>query len=734
MKTMKTAKRAFAMMCAAAIASCALAGTAFAATVHGADYHGAGSALESGNIDVLDVDGQAGETVFLTVKYNDQAIARNLPYTIGENAEAGDESTWAGIATLDIDGLDLNALDGSYTIEAYADRPGKVQLYAGAIYGVYADLPDGTVKLVGTRTADAAELAGRTFDPAETLFAGGHTYRLVGPADGAEASGALHFASEEYNEATTVDGVVKYTNAAGDTIASVKIPGLAYGESRTVEIPSVITADNGDVYRTVFFKNSVEAVNPGQTSFSIYCAQMSEADKAAAGYYIATIKMTDDEGRVIATDSVDVTGEFIYTAPRAIYKTEMVDGEEAVVTYRIDGDPTIRLSAANDGVLNRERTITVRYTADPLEAPEANVTFNLLDGSKRVNDKDRILGVQQLKATEDNPTVEPVDEIEVNGTTYYLAGDPADYAYTLRSGKMPTIDAFYVPEGYEVPGAYDVTVNYVNFLTGAVVESHTYTSDAGANARIEIETPAEFSADGVDYVRLDGQDGAIRHSYYSGIASYTVYYRDVNDTLTSGTVINTIRVVYVDGTTTGGTGVTDNGITIIAGTEEAAGTTTTTVVEGGTTTGTTAGGTAEGAAGATEGGTTEGGAAGTGEGATAGGAAGGAAAGAAAGGLAEGVTAFQLNAGRTYNVFDGADNNATLTNEEGVNSNTERIEDNETPLASGFDKGGTSTAASSFMASAAWVIPVAIGIVVVAGGLLAFMAIRRRKNSDMYEL
>ncbi len=719
MKTMKTAKRAFAMMCAAAIASCALVGTAFAATVHGADFHGSGSALESGMVDVLDVDGQAGETVFLTVKYLGQPIARNLPYTIGENAKADDQSTWAGIATLNIDGLDLNALDGSYTIEAYADRAGKEQLYSGAIYGVYAELPDGTVKLVGTRTADAAELAGRTFDPPETLFDGGHTYRLVGPVDGTEESGAQRYAYEEYNESTTIDGVVKYTNAAGETIASMKIPGLAYGESRTVDIPTVITADNGDVYRTVFFKDSVEAVNPGQTSFSIYCAQMSEADKAAAGYYIATIKMADENGRVIATDTVDVTGEFIYTAPRAIYKTEMVDGEETVITYNIDGSPTIRLSAANDNVLDRERTITVRYTAEPLEATEVNVTYNLLDGSKRVNDKDRILGVQQLKATEDNATVEPVSEIEVNGTKYYLAGDPTDYAYTLRSGKMPTIDAFYVPEGYEVPGAYEVTVNYVNFLTGATIESHSYTSDAGANARIEIETPAEFSADGVDYVRLDGQDNAIRHSYYSGIASYTVYYRDVNDTLTSGTVINTIRVVYVDGTVTGGTGVTDNGVTIIAGTEEAAGGTTTTVVEGGTTGGTTGG--ATDATGTTGEGTATGGAAGAGGTA-------------AAGGIAEGITAFQLNAGRTYNVFDGADNNATLTNEEGVNSNTERIEDTETPLASGFDKGGTSTAASSFMESAAWVVPVAVGVVVVAGALLAFLAFRRRKNSDMYEL
>ena len=40
----------------------------------------------------------------------------------------------------------------------------------------------------------------------------------------------------------------------------------------------------------------------------------------------------------------------------------------------------------------------------------------------------------------------------------------------------------------------------MNFLTGTTVESHTYTTDPGENARILIESPETFSADGVDYV------------------------------------------------------------------------------------------------------------------------------------------------------------------------------------------------------------------------------------------
>ncbi len=673
---MNAVKRALVVTCAVALTSFALAGTAFAATVHGADFHGSGSTVETGEIDVLNVDGSAGETIFLTVNNNGAVMAKNLPYTIGENAAEGDGSTWAGVVTLDIADLNVDALDGTYTIEAYDKRAGGTALYSGAIYGVYADLPDGTAKLIGTRTANADEITGRTFDPPETLFIGGRTYRLA-DATSSGASGSLHFAYEEYDESMSIDGVIKFTDATGAVIASTKIPGLAYGEQRTVDIPAVVTAGNGTMYRTVFFKDAVTAVNPGQTSFNIYCAQMTEED-ALASYYLATIQMVDENGTVIASDSVNVTGEFIYTAPAVIYKTVTADqatGETAVVTYNVEGSNTIRLSAANDGVLNHERTVTVHYTAQPLDASEVSVTFNLLDGSKRVSDKDRVLGTQQLVATEDNPTVVPVSTLDVNGVAYHLAGAPSDYAYTLHSGVAPTVDVFYVPEGYEAPGAYNVTVNYVNFLTGAVIESHSYTSDEGANARIVIDSPEQFGADGVSYVRLAGQESAIQHSYYSGIASYTVYYRDINDTLTSGTVINTIRVVYADGTAAGGTATGADGVTITAG--------------------------AAGAAGADD-----------------------------------GTTALQLNAGRTYNVLDGTDNNSSLRNEAGVDSNTERIEDNETPLASGFDKGASSSAASSLSQMSSLIVPIAVGVAAVIAIAVAVVVLRRRKgeDADPYEL
>ena len=705
MGTTGIAKRAVAVVIAAVIATFAFAGSAFAATVHGADSQGTGSALESGSVDVLNVDGTAGETVFLTVKNGATTLAQNLPYTIGSDANGDDKAEWAGIATLDIAGLDLNALDGNYTVEAYADRAGNKPLYNGALYGVYADLPDGTSKLIGTRVINESEVASRIFHPVDSLFVDNSTYRLVDKV-GAQPLGALHFTYEAYDESTTVDGVIKYVDGAGNVLATKKVPGLKNGESREEAIPSAVKADNGDLYRTVYFSDKVKLENPGITSYSIYCTKMSEAAQTLSGFYLATIQMVESgTGKLIASDSVNVTGGFYYTAPSVIYKTEALEsGDPAVITYRLKSDPVQLLNPGDEGVVDRNKTITYEYVADPLDSTDVTVTYNLFDGSKRVKEDGRALGTKKVTVNNDNPVAQPESMIEVNGTTYYLSGDPSDYEYTFRSGKLPTVDVYYTPEGYRAPDPYDVTVNYVNFSTNETIESHTYASDADANARITIETPAEFSSNGVDYVRLTGQEDAIAHSFYSGVATYTVYYRDVNDTLAADVVISRIRVEYEDA----GAGV--------AAANDANNVTTTTTVEGGTTEGTTEG--------ATEGTTTDEGTTAA-DGTTTG-------ADAAAAAAAGGATGLQLGVEGAYNVLGGI-GNATLTNASGVDSNTERIEDSETPLASGFDKGATSSAASSFTQMSGILIPLGIAVVIAIVAVVILTIIRRRMNSDEYE-
>jgi hypothetical protein len=417
----------------------------------------------------------------------------------------------------------------------------------------------------------------------------------------------------------------------------------------------------------VFFRDEVTASTPGATSFTIPVAKMSSADKAAANYYIATIQLVDENDRVIATDSVNVTGTYRYTAPSTIYKTEPVaeaGGERAVVSYSIQPgqEQTLVFDAAADHVTSGERVVKVRYDSSPFDAPEIPVTFNLVDGTKRVNEAGRVLETVSTSVSAEQPTATPEATVVRDGVTYHLVGEPADYAYTRGSGKVPVVNAYYTPEGYEPPGAYDVTISYVNFLTGETVTTETFTSDPSRNSALEVSAPEEFSFNGVDYVKLAGQEAPIEHSYYSGITNYTVYYRDKNDVLTSGTVINTIRVVYADGATT-----------------------------------------TAGAAGASA---------------------------AGADGAASTDDALSLDGQRTYNVLDGEGNNSSLTNESGVDSNTERIEDEETPLASGLDAASQSKPEGSI--GSPFESPLPIGVIIASALVLvlAIVVFRRFKTDD----
>ena len=669
-------------------AGTALADDAHKVVVQGADYHASGSALESGEVDVATVAGAKDDMVFVSVSQEGVGdIAKYIPYTLGEGETRGSGSNWTGIVSLDISTLDATKLDGVYTISIYEKRGDKTALYQGKLYGVYADLSDlpagdpDAQKLIGTRVVGTTDSADRKFVANDTLYVGGKTYRLVSTEPAADGE-VLHFAYEPYNEATTVDGVVKYVDKAGNVVASTKVPGLAQNESRVVNIPTAVKAENGDVYRTVFFRDSVEMKNPGSTSYTIPCTMMSADEAAAANHYVATIQLVDEGGKVIATDSVNVTGEFRYTAPTNIYKRETVGGEQVVFSYEVAEDPVLNFNAATDEVVSGAKTVQVKYNTLPADQAEAKVTFYLIDGSKPVKssaDSDRSLGKTTVVVNEANKTAQPPTQVEHNGTTYNLVGSPEEYEYAFRSNQMPIVNAYYLPEGYQVEDKpYEVTVEYVNFLTGETIDSESFESNPAT--RVDINAPAEFSLNGVDYVRLDGQE-EITHSYYSRISKYVVYYRDKNDTLTSGTVINSIRVEYIDGGTT--ETITDGGTTT---------TTDTTTVDGGTTDADTT----TAATAATN-------------------------------------AALQLNAGRTYNVLDGTGNNATLTNESGVDSNTERIEEQETPLASGADFAGDKKSEATVGLPLQAIIPIGAAVLCATLAILIVVMMRRRKNNGEQE-
>jgi len=153
---------------------------------------------------------------------------------------------------------------------------------------------------------------------------------------------------------------------------------------------------------------------------------------------------------------------------------------------------------------------------------------------------------------------------------------------------------------------------------------------------------------------LPGQEEPIYRSYFSNITTYTVYYRDRSDTLTSAVVIDRVRVVYRD---------VPGETTVVAG--EAA---------------------AEG----------------------------------------ENATMAALNQAGTYNVAAG-EGNGTLTNEAGVDSNQERIDNDAVALSSGVENQGAQ--AATVFGMPIWLAVVAgVATVAAIAAIVAVLADKRRKD------
>lgn len=134
--------------------------------------------------------------------------------------------------------------------------------------------------------------------------------------------------------------------------------------------------------------------------------------------------------------------------------------------------------------------------------------------------------------------------------------EPITYAWEdLEKGTDVLQYVYYVSEDYVPGAAYDVTVQYMNIANSQVLRTETITIDPEANEYVNILGEETFAVGDDTYVRLAGQETAIRHAYFSPARTYTIYYRDVNDQLSSNItvrrtqIVDTERTVIVPGTT-----------------------------------------------------------------------------------------------------------------------------------------------------------------------------------------
>ncbi|WP_251159107.1 hypothetical protein [Caniella muris] len=588
----------------------ALAGTAETWRVSGVD------ALEpnASQWELLRLDGfDPGDTVYIDVERDGATLASRQPYTVtkgvGDDAGTG-SALLAHIVSLTLgeDGRSISDTFGDadrapvYKVTVRSALRGdddKVVLYRGTVYPVYAKLvaADGrtSYRLMGIRTASDGEAgAARNLGVGlDYYLQDGDGYRtFVRSADGVDNVFTGSRFEVEYAEAApgAVSGKVNYVTEDGTVVKETTVGGLS-AEGLTVPVERAFFAENV-FYRALTLVPSVR-LTPEHATAVVRVVPVKEADAGSYQVRVRYVAVDEDgaeQGAPLWTDTLDVVGEgYNYTVPTTFSQrttTEDRDGTLGHYTemYTLDADdpvrggegarwdvdpenPVVRLEANagadrfgkdEDGM----RTLTVAYRASS-QTKRAAVTVYEVDGSTN-----RTLGPKvTLDVTPDRAaTYTPEPTKVVDGVTYELwHGDDAAFTCSwddIAAGADLMRTVYYVPEGH-VPGdPYDVSVRYVDVADNSVLRTDTVRVSPDDVDWTVIEGPETFDQDGESYVRLAGQEGGVRHSYFSPTRTYTVYYRNVNDVLNGQVVvrrtqiIDTVRDVVVGGATlpvTGGT-------------------------------------------------------------------------------------------------------------------------------------------------------------------------------------
>ena len=663
--------------------------------VSGADYLYV-DGTESPSVDILTVTGQKGEIVYINMKKGEEVLASHLPFTLDdESAKADANGDMVGVVSVSF-AADKFSHDETYAIEVFSDRQEANKLYEGTVSTLFAQYEDANkVEPLVVRTLSSDE--SRPFTTPETRTFNGATYKLKSADPQMIGSRICYVYTPAADTAESIEAHVNYydeTNA--NTPLKTDTITLAKGQSQQVEVPAVISDASGALYRTLQLAGSVTVAYPGISEYSIMCKKLNADWGKVGSFYTATINYTDTTGAKLGVvDSVIVNKRYAYTAPDKIF----VNDDGMVKQYQIQSkDQAVLHLEPGDAEGTKSYDIVYEPVSDDAER---TWTVVLENGSVSPTDAKRIIrridykgkpGETATHATEQKITVDGVD---------YVPAASAQQSYQHQFG-VADMDVeqhiYYVPDGYVAPEAYEVTVRYVNIATNETIDSPTYTASPSMRSDLEIVTPESFSAKGVEWIRLRGQEMAIRHSFYSPIREYVVYYRDVNDDLHEATVIRNVRVVYVDAegnTVTRPTTVIDNG-TVDNGTVDNG------TVDNGTTN-----------AGTTDAGTTG---AGT---------AGGVATTAGDGGAAAGAntpTDTGLASGTDLRAIDGADG-STIVTEDGQDLATTRIEDDANPLAGPSASNG----AARLPDGAVYAIG-GVGAAAVAA-LVLFLVFKRRKQT-----
>lgn len=492
----------------------------------------------------FDINGGSANNLFYDVLYNGNPVYQHVYYTPDDSG--------VNSVGIDLEGLGDGYSDVTqYSIQVYTGRAVSATnkpIAQASMAGIYARLngdPEQDV-LIGS-VVNGTDVEGIV--PPPTYYNQGTDYNLSGDMKYDETA-RKYYAEYKPYVPTPLDGSITYVDNQGNILKTDTIVNIT--PDHTGDTPKEVVLVNRflvqDGEQDLYYYPTVQIVKAdyyGQIDFVVLCNAYASTEGETG---LVKIHYTSG-GEDILVDEVNLTTTtYLYTVPESFVQIE--SGKATQYKLKDDGN---QLNEYHQLVLvpgRAESDYCFEYEA---AAADEAVTWNLIlmDGTTNTR-----LGAETMD-------VEPGETVEFDAAAHAPAGYvPSQETYTYTYGGENLVQyVYYTPDGYVPTESYTVTLQFVNIADGAVLQSESVMVNPGADT--EITCPAEFTAGDNTYVRLGGQSDTYRHSYYSPKRTYTIYYRDVNDTLYANTIITNIETVTTERTETGVTYVED--VTTVTG-------------------------------------------------------------------------------------------------------------------------------------------------------------------------
>lgn len=494
----------------------------------------------------FDIHGGSATNLFYDVLYNGDPVYRHVHYTTPDNS---------GVNSV---GIDLENLGNGYSdvtqysIRVYTGRAANDSntIATATMAGIYARLKDQEKDVLIGSVVNGTNVGG--IEPPPTYYdqVTDTDYNLV--SEGMQYDGTKYYAEYEPYVPTPLDGSITYVDNQGnilkkDTIVNIT-PDHTGDTPKEVVLVDRFLVQGGE--QDLYYYPTVQIVKAdyyGQIDFVVLCNAYASTEGETGLVKIHFMS----NGKEVWGDEVNLTTTtFLYTVPESFVQIDAESGKATQYTLKDDDD---QLNEYHQLVLVPGRAESDYYFEYEAAAADEVISWNLIlmDGTTNTR-----LGAETMD-------VEPGETVEFDAAAHAPAGYvPSQETYTYTYGGENLVQyVYYTPDGYVPTESYTVTLQFVNIADGAVLQSESVMVNPGADT--EITCPAEFTAGDNTYVRLGGQSDTYRHSYYSPKRTYTIYYRDVNDTLYANTIITNIETVTTERTETGVTYVED--VTTVTG-------------------------------------------------------------------------------------------------------------------------------------------------------------------------